>query len=330
MASWDWLFIPAVTVLLLALEPDRDFHAFVEAGYLLYGIPIIYTSLLFGKRYGLLVAIFTQLCNMLIMRNEFAKEWAQGKYGELFLEGIMIPFLYFISCILLSQVILRERKLLVMYRDLAEKLAERNDILQKIHLGIIKTLTRTIDAKDSYTRGHSERVACYALAAARAIGMSPREQRNVFYAGALHDIGKIGISEQVLFKAGSLSTEEYREMQGHPLIGANIVSGLDYLEEVETLIKAHHERFDGTGYPYGLKEQEIPLGSRIINVVDSYDAIVTNRCYNEKKLIKSDGIEELKRCAGTQFDPEIVKLFIEQLESNIELDFNRCLNMLLE
>jgi len=159
--------------------------------------------------------------------------------------------------------------------------------------------------------------------------MPAKEQRDIFYAAVFHDIGKIGIREQVLFKDSSLSGDEYREMQTHSLIGANIVSGLEHLEGVEGLVKAHHERFDGKGYPSGLYGNEIPLGSRIISVVDSYDAMLTNRFYHERKIAQSEGVQELKRYAGTQFDPEIVDLFIRVLGKGIELDFNRCLSSVL-
>jgi HD-GYP domain-containing protein (c-di-GMP phosphodiesterase class II) len=202
--------------------------------------------------------------------------------------------------------------------------------INNLHTGIIKTLTRAIDAKDSYTRGHSERVACYALAIARALGLSAEEQRTIFYSGAIHDVGKIGVSENVLQKPDSLSREEVKEMQTHPVTGALIVSGLESLELVEKIIYAHHERYDGKGYPLGIKGHEIPLGARVISVVDAYDAMLQSRPYHEIEMGKLEAIQELKKYVGTQFDPEIVGVFIRLLNENVELEFNSCLVMALE
>jgi HD-GYP domain-containing protein (c-di-GMP phosphodiesterase class II) len=185
--------------------------------------------------------------------------------------------------------------------------------------GTIKALAAAIDAKDPYTCGHSQRVVEYALMAGAALSLSPVELEVLEYAGILHDIGKIGIADNILCKPGNLTEEEYCAIPEHPVIGANIIEGIPFLKEARTLVLYHHERYDGLGYPEGLKGEDIPLGARLLTVADSFDSMTTDRPYHAALNI-NHALDELRRCAGTQFCPIAVKAFIsgfEELRRNI-------------
>lgn len=174
----------------------------------------------------------------------------------------------------------------------------------------LETLITVINAKDKYTRGHSERVAELVMALAREIGLSEEETRVLGYAGFLHDIGKIEIDRRVLNKEGPLTDEEWNTIKQHPLYGATIVEPLPRLKDLVPVIRHHHERFDGRGYPDGLKGFAIPLGARIMALADSYDAMRSNRPYRQAMTVE-EALAEVKRCAGTQFDPGLVGPFIK-------------------
>jgi len=160
--------------------------------------------------------------------------------------------------------------------------------------------------------GHSEKVSMWSEIVARNLGLNKKEQEEIKLAARLHDIGKISIPDRILNKPGRLNKEEYAEVKKHPGLGADILSNIDRLKEVSRIIRHHHEWYNGEGYPDGLAGEKIPLGSRIINVVDAYQAMISNRPYR-KAFPKEKAIAELKRGAGTQFDPEIVRVFIEIL-----------------
>jgi response regulator RpfG family c-di-GMP phosphodiesterase len=182
----------------------------------------------------------------------------------------------------------------------------------------IKSFARTLDAKDKYASGHSERVTRYSLDIARAMGLPQEDIDLLAQAGILHDIGKIGISELLLNKKGRLKTEEYEETKMHPVIGRDILAPIDQFTEISIIIYHHHERYDGKGYPDGLKGKEIPLLSRIIAVADAYDAMTSTRAYREKVDWKK-AAEEIKENSGTQFDPDVVDVFmtvVSQLDTD--------------
>ena len=173
----------------------------------------------------------------------------------------------------------------------------------------VRALATAIDEKDPYTCGHSQRVKEYALLCARALSLPPGELEAIEYAGLLHDIGKIGIPDATLRKAGPLTSQEWALMRNHPRIGASIVGSIPRLEEVRELILHHHEHYDGTGYPRGLKGESIPIGARLLAVADAFDTMTTNRAYRAA-LSMDSAIEELRRCSGTQFCPVAVEAFI--------------------
>ncbi|MCG2769805.1 MAG: HD domain-containing phosphohydrolase [Chloroflexota bacterium] len=189
--------------------------------------------------------------------------------------------------------------------------------LKELNLGAITALVTAVEARDFYTRGHSERVARYAVAIARKIGLSPREIEDLHVAGLLHDIGKIGISDLILNKHESLTGEEYEVVKQHPRIGATIVEEIKPLQGIVPLIYHHHERYDGSGYPDGLAGEDIPLGARILAVADTVEAMTSSRAYRPNLSVE-DSFELLNGGADGQLDPVLVAVF-EHLWTSGEL-----------
>jgi HD-GYP domain-containing protein (c-di-GMP phosphodiesterase class II) len=178
------------------------------------------------------------------------------------------------------------------------------------YLSMVKALAAAIEAKDSYTHGHSTQVMEYAVKVSKELGLSEEEIETIRYAGLLHDIGKIGIKDVILTKQGKLTEEELAELHRHPENGATIMQQVDILKDIAPLTLYHHERYDGKGYPLGLKGDQIPIGARILAVADTYDAMIADRPYR-KAFPFSYVVSEMKKAAGTQLDPEIVKIFFE-------------------
>lgn len=197
-------------------------------------------------------------------------------------------------------------------------LIENSKLNQKVRDGYkstIKALAASIDAKDHYTRGHSQRVTEFALLAATSLPALQDKLEILEYAGILHDIGKIGIPDSILIKSGPLTPEEWKIMRQHPVIGASIIENIPFLEEARKLALHHHERYDGRGYPEGLAGEDIPLGSRVLAVADSFDSMTSDRAYR-KAMSKKDAIKELRKNCGTQLCPVAVEAFVSSLESN--------------
>jgi putative methionine-R-sulfoxide reductase with GAF domain len=184
--------------------------------------------------------------------------------------------------------------------------------LENSYLETIKALVSAVEAKDPYTKGHSQRVRRYAIQIARHLDLTMNEQKELNYAGYLHDIGKIGISDFLLTKPSSLTTHEYELMKEHPNIGYNMIRDINHLTRASYIIRSEHEKFDGSGYPNGLRKHDIPIGARIIAVADAYDAMTTYRPYR-KALSKKEAIRRLQENAGSQFDPRIVKAFLRAI-----------------
>jgi HD-GYP domain-containing protein (c-di-GMP phosphodiesterase class II) len=176
----------------------------------------------------------------------------------------------------------------------------------------ITTLAAAIDAKDPYTRGHSQRVMEYTLLAGSSLSLSPEEIETLEYASILHDVGKIAIDSWILNKPESLNKLEWDVIREHPSIGANLLKGIPFLENASELVLYHHERYDGKGYPDGLKGENIPIGARLIAVADAFDTMTTDRAYRSA-LTVDYSINELHKCSGTQFCPVAVKAFVSGL-----------------
>lgn len=188
---------------------------------------------------------------------------------------------------------------------LARRSFELYTKMRKIYLETIRALAAAIDAKDPYTKGHSERVAQIALLLAAELNLSDRDIENIEYTALLHDIGKIGIDDSILGKSSTLSNEEFKKIKEHPIVGAKIIEPVDFLKNSYETIYHHHEKYNGGGYPDGLKEKDIPLCARIIAVADAYDAMGSDRPYR-KKLSKEKILKEFNEQSGKQFDPQIV------------------------
>ncbi len=183
------------------------------------------------------------------------------------------------------------------------------DSLETFYLEMVKTLARAVDSKDAYTHDHSDRASATARKLAAALGLPDQTARYVEYAALLHDIGKIGIDEAILLKPGKLTPEEYEQMKKHPIIGHQILAPVKFLGPVAQMVLYHQEWYDGRGYPEGLKGEEIPLGARMVAVIDAWDAMTSDRPYR-KALGREKAVAELQRGAGTQFDPKVVEAFL--------------------
>ena len=188
---------------------------------------------------------------------------------------------------------------------LARRSFELYTKMRKVYLDTIKALAAAIDAKDPYTKGHSERVAQIAVLLAQELNLSDLDIENIEYTALLHDIGKIGIEDRILGKSSKLSNEEFKKIKEHPIVGAKIIEPVDFLKNSYKTIYHHHEKYNGGGYPDGLKEKDIPLCARIIAVADAYDAMGSDRPYR-KKLSKEKILKEFTEQSGKQFDPQIV------------------------
>lgn len=187
------------------------------------------------------------------------------------------------------------------------------DDLRNLFYSTVETLIRAIQARDRYTSGHSARVSRYALLIADKFGFGSKEKHELYLAAMLHDIGKIGIPDELLNREGKLTADQMRQIRSHVKLGASMLKALGEMNPIVPLIFHHHEAWDGTGYPDGLKGEEIPLMSRILAVADSYDAMTSDRPYR-KALSVADTVDEIKRCSGRSFDPRVVEVFLEVLE----------------
>jgi putative nucleotidyltransferase with HDIG domain len=182
--------------------------------------------------------------------------------------------------------------------------------LQDAYLATVRSLAAAVDAKDTYTRGHSDRVATFAVLIAERLDLSHDQRTALEMAAYLHDIGKIGVPESILAKPGALSAEEMSQMRHHPLIGADILRPVAFPWAITPIVRHHHEHWDGSGYPAGLQGEEIPVLARILCVADSFEAMTADRPYRAGRS-EDEAAEELERCSGTQFDPAVVAIMLE-------------------
>jgi HD-GYP domain-containing protein (c-di-GMP phosphodiesterase class II) len=196
--------------------------------------------------------------------------------------------------------------------DKSFRIAELEDHAAQQSLAMASTLISLIDLRDRYTGGHSFRVANYSRQIAIHLRLPPEEAEEVVLAASLHDIGKIGVPDRVLLKEGPLTDDEFGWIRMHPEWGWTAVRNVDDFRQASLVVLHHHERLDGGGYPGNLRNTEIPLGSRIIAVADSYDALTTDRPYRKGRT-PAEAVKEIVRCVGTQFDAEVVKAFCESM-----------------
>lgn len=261
---------------------------------------------------------------------QVAKEALSLGIYEIMVKPINLEKLFFITKkgIELRYVLTGNRKLLQSTEEKKIALERQNKILSKrieelsksstklyenlhtTYMRTIKALAQTIDARDHYTHSHSENVAKVAAKIAEAMGLPVRQIEMISQACELHDIGKISIHDQILNKESGLTPAEREAIKLHSLKGAEILEPLNFLQEVTRLVCEHHEHYDGSGYPYGHKGDEIPLGARIIHVADAYDAMTSARAYRKIPLTKEEAVVEIRKNTGTQFDPAVVEAFI--------------------
>lgn len=194
-----------------------------------------------------------------------------------------------------------------------EKLQRSHHELKDAHFQTITALAEALEAKDAVTGGHSERMLRYAMDVAKRLGLNETEQEQLRYAAVLHDIGKIGIPETILQKPDRLTREEYEQIKRHPIIGADLIRTVKFLAGVVPIIKAHHEWFDGNGYPHNLAADDIPIQARIVAVLDAFDAMTSERPYRQA-LGLAHAVSELRTFAGRQFDPRVVSAFLELIQ----------------
>jgi hypothetical protein len=277
---------------------------------LLYVVPILWSALEYGLRGGILAASGSGLFYLL------GTAWMEAA-------GFQNPGLDLWSrcadLLILSLIgafVGRSREHEVRMRD---ELADSNRLLRRDLLRVAQALTQAVEAKDSYTEGHLRRVSEYAVSVGSRMGLRGHELEMIHYASMLHDLGKIGIPEEILRKRGPLSETEAEVMRRHPDIGARLLEKLDILRDAAPIVRAHQERYDGEteathhpGYPFGLKGDEIPLGARIIAVVDAFDAMTTTRPYRAALPVER-AVAELRQQRGKQFDPGVVDVFLDVL-----------------
>jgi diguanylate cyclase (GGDEF)-like protein/putative nucleotidyltransferase with HDIG domain len=198
-------------------------------------------------------------------------------------------------------------------QELKKKFVLLSDQMRGTYMEYTNALVKAVDAKDPFTKEHSQNVSARAVDIAVALGIPEGDVEIIKYAGLLHDVGKIAVGQDILVKKEPLTREEFELLKKHPVIGVNILKDIRFLEKEIPIILHHHERWDGKGYPHGLKGREIPLGARIMAVADAFDAMMSGRGYKDKVSLSSV-IEELKRGSGTQFAPEVVEAFVALLE----------------
>jgi HD-GYP domain-containing protein (c-di-GMP phosphodiesterase class II) len=217
--------------------------------------------------------------------------------------------MYYAKCLGRNQVHLYEEA-----RGTVSNAARDYVVRDNLFMDALQWMASMVEEKDNYTHHHSESVTGYAVATAQSLGLSKIEIYHVGLAALLHDLGKIGISDEILSKKGPLSMDEKARIRSYPLISAEILKRGTNFKQVLPMVLHHRERYDGQGYPGQLKGEAIPVGARIIGVVDAYYAMLSERPYRPAKT-KDEAIAELRHCAGTQFDPRVVEAFIHSLET---------------
>jgi HD-GYP domain-containing protein (c-di-GMP phosphodiesterase class II) len=217
-----------------------------------------------------------------------------------------------------GQLVAFARDLKSLYRQERERARELEEALERLsdsYLSTMESLAVLVEAKDETTRRHLDRSHDLALELTRLVAPELAERPEIGWGYRLHDIGKVAIAERILTKRGDLTPSEWLEMRTHPEVGAQIVAPLRFLGEAVLVIRHHHERFDGSGYPHGLRGEDIPAAARIFSVVDAFDAITNDRPYRKARSV-AEALEEIVRRAGSQFDPEVVGAFIRMMEDH--------------
>lgn len=267
-----------------------------------------------GVKSGTIVGLYFQILLTIFFWTPL-KSTVSAHYSETFLS--QFPILYLCTLIITLAIMLshkRQQLILDRYQeDLENAVREERAKVSQITFQTIASITSIVDAKDTYTDDHSIRVANYSCLIADELGWAQSKIDTLYHAALLHDIGKVGIQDSILKKSAGLSPKEYEIMKSHTSIGASILKELSFLDRADEGALYHHEKFDGTGYPFGLKGENIPINARIIGVADAFDAMNTNRTYREK-CTDAYIIDEMRKGSGTQFDPDIVAALLRCIE----------------
>ena len=203
-------------------------------------------------------------------------------------------------------------------KTINKQLHDKNEELERAYLDTIGILRQTVEAKDPYTRGHSDRVSEYSVLIGKKLGLDEKTLHILKIGGLFHDIGKIGIPNSILLKESKLSDEEYSQIKNHPMIGVHMLGDAAIFTDILPIVKHHHERYDGRGYPSQLVGDDIPYVARIAAVADTFDAMTSKRSYRDSLPI--DVVRaEIERCSGTQFDPNIAKVFLDIMDNDFDL-----------
>ena len=202
-------------------------------------------------------------------------------------------------------------------KKINDELEESNEKLEEAYMSTIQTLRYTVEAKDTYTRGHSDRVSAYSVLIGKYLGLGEKDIHDLELGGLFHDIGKIGVPDAILRKEAKLTDDEYSEIKNHPAIGEHILSSASIFKDIIPIVKHHHEKYDGTGYPGKLKGENIPYLARIAAVADTFDTMTSKRSYRDSLPIYVV-IAEFERCKGTQFDPKIADVFLDILHNHFD------------
>ena len=222
---------------------------------------------------------------------------------------------------ILIQRVQQTIELSLLQKNLQFEVQRQTHKLEQLTLQIMIALSGTVDAKDHYTRGHSFRVAKYSKEIARRLGRSAQDQQEIYYMGLLHDIGKIGVAGNIIRKDSKLTDQEYQDIKEHTLTGYNILKNINALPGLAIGARWHHEHFDGTGYPDGIKGKQIPEEARIIAIADAYDAMTSKRSYSQIRP-QADVRKEIERCRGTHFDPAITDIMLQMIDEDKDYKMN--------
>ena len=223
----------------------------------------------------------------------------------------------FDQLLLLIESALKSIEQMNIIKKINIELKESQENLEKAYLESIQTLRYTVEAKDRYTRGHSDRVAEYSVLIGKHMGLSEEELKTLRIGGLFHDIGKIGIPDAILLKEGKLDDNEYSEIKNHPSIGKHILSNASIFSNIIPIVYHHHEKYNGSGYPEQLAGENIPLLARITAVADTFDAMTSKRSY--RNAIPLEYVRaEIEKCSGTQFDPQIAKVFLDIIDNHYD------------
>lgn len=270
--------------------------------------------LLLGNTYGLVTGIYFLIAVFVCFWSP-EKELLPYEFDATYLRRF--PVVYFSSLVLAlvtsHRIFVYEYNRVKQQGELEKAVREEHEKVEQLTIQVIQSICNTVDARDSYTKQHSIRVAKYSSEIARRLGWSEKQINNLYNAAVLHDIGKIGVADDVLKKHGGLTAEEYEEMKKHVVIGGEILKDITTIDKVAEGAKYHHERFDGRGYACGLKGEEIPIEARIIGIADAVDAMYSTRIYRGKQDI-SYIAHEVREGRGTQFDDKLANIMLEMIE----------------